>query len=790
MKSRFLFLRGPLPLLLTFFFIQSIIADDAVVEQRTQDINDLPTATLSQKLKKSLLEWGLEEAKLFEKQGMIGQAKNCRDDIDVLLNKELVLDLSRDNSLFHTIREPNTEKNPILNNIYKLVEKELKADTQFVKGIYQPRKNNTWYYAIHADTLKNLSWAFCHPQSKYYLNPDLLKLIMRRFSLAFEWWTENKEIEVKIGEKILVLNPTLDQADFVQPCMAFYRFMNTAPSLFLPSRYNDWMTAVKSKAEAHYNNTGKRLMRNLNAQAADYDSQIFIIPNKDIHIIVGLELCSKITGDVRYHEAAHAGFQFFSKFCYQDGGMSYINYENNCFSYQGINVMSTYEYYRLTGSVLAKELLNKFRTYYPLSMEPGGEAEYYTDTFAKHYWSGRGSAMIATELLAHYHSCNQNKMLAVSLGAEKKLSSPMVAELYSPDLKPGVAEDNYILYDHNIQGFRGRFGNWSYAATGRDFDPYREIRRSKDTFMGAMLLDPPSKDRKKRPLDAALAATSIYVRKQDSNTGLVEKDAFLLSSHEKNSSLISHGFATFSTSFTTLDFEHNWEMKVAPYHVKQMFLFLENTIVGYLSINGWQEILPGPVEGELRLYDGRKRGNIKSGAKHSLSLLENFQYAFGKMNIDVLEHDFESITIEDSRLSQFGKIGSSESMIFRANDPSKKSYSYAFAAYPAGKKEEGAFEVIKEEKIVIMKYETSEKVYHLIMNQGDIDVEYSFDTKNKDLYYYVYEGNGLNTTVREADRASELHLMIPAHKHLTVVGQDKTFSVEDHNIKTSAILFQ
>ena len=164
-------------------------------------------------------------------------------------------------------------------------------------------------------------------------------------------------------------------------------------------------------------------------------------------------------------------------------------------------------YWQLTGSELARDTVVKSRPYYPYNVEPGGVPEYYTDCFWKHYWGG--TSPLGPEIVAGLTGCPQNRRVAKDeLRWEKPDSYYAIyaATLYRPDIQDQPLPDNFLIYDRNVEGPRGRFGRWSFAGTTRLFG---EGQQGKDTFVGGMVVDEPTR---RYPLNAALQVVTNQYR--------------------------------------------------------------------------------------------------------------------------------------------------------------------------------------------------------------------------------------------------------------------------------------
>ena len=123
------------------------------------------------------------------------------------------------------------------------------------------------------------------------------------------------------------------------------------------------------------------------------------------------------------------------------------------------------------------------------------------------------------------------------------------ATLYRPELKGEPLADNYLVYDRNVQGPRGRFGRWSFAGTTRFLG---DGCQGKDTFVGGMVVDEPTR---RYPLNAALQVVTnqfrLQPRKPYEGNCRRWRECRYLSQEERNAVTLAADFATLAVPETT-----------------------------------------------------------------------------------------------------------------------------------------------------------------------------------------------------------------------------------------------
>ncbi|MEM0966322.1 MAG: hypothetical protein AAGJ81_09270 [Verrucomicrobiota bacterium] len=758
--------------------------------QRTVD--RLPETTLAQKLKKQLLLWGIEDAAAYEEAGMQDYAEEHYRDIAALARKDFPEpDPNTLAELLIPMQEPDPDRNPALARIYQSVEKAMREDERFPKGQFTPRLNNGWYYTRQAETLHLLAWAFCHPQSEYYLDPELFPIVMRRLSQSLEFWYNDSEQRIIVGEKDLGTSSGLDsEQDFKETASALLYMMLTVPDYFLPAEKERWLTGVRRKTEIPMRSHVVQADNFIRQTPEVYSSKVFRIPNKNYNWMVGLAISSLLLDDEELMEGALTILEMLNLSIYEDGGMPYINYENECPSYHGIHVVGNLWMHRLTGEPRAMENLEKLRRFYPTHVEPSGELEYFTDTFAKHYFSGPGVAKTGSTILAQLFSCPQNQRIAEVSGGADSVNTPMFAEIYRPGVEAAAGQDQFVFYDRNIQGPRGRFGDWSFAGTGRIYDPDRKLRRGKDTLVGAMISDDPS-ERRGRPLNAAIAAVNIGVLKpeEDRVGKLREFNYYMLSTREQNTDIVGPNFASFSSHFIPKGSKSNWRHTLSEYRTNQLFLMLPDRLVGFVSLDASEEEPSGEVSGEIRLYDGRNRHRTEVGKRHDLEKNGEDSFIFGRMQIQLVEHNFEEVVVEPTFLTQYGADDAAESVFLEHSGDGQEQFYFVFEGFDHTSSEPSEIAVKEDGPLRMLAVKAGETQYMVLQNTSDSTVSVPVFEIKRGQTRHLYRGTGLESSREEIDRSVD-EVSVEPFSHIVMVDGPDLGEAEPYRIMVGADLVE
>ncbi|MEM1109889.1 MAG: hypothetical protein AAGH99_14490 [Planctomycetota bacterium] len=753
-------------------------------------VNGLPERTRAEQLKKQLLLWGIEDAAAYEEAGQHEFAQEHYRDIAALAQKTLPDPSPKKMALLLSpMKEANPKRNPPLARIYRTVEKVMKEDERFPKGKFTPRLNNSWYYTKQAATLQQLAWAFCHPQSKYHLDPELFPIVMRRLSLNLEFWYHKAEANIKVGEKNLGTSNGLDsEQDYKETACALLYMMLTVPDYFLPAEKERWLAGVRRKAEIPMNSHVVQADQFLRGAPEVYSSKVFRIPNKYYNWMVGLALSSLVLDEKEFMDGALTILEMLNRSIYEDGGVPYINYENECPSYHGIHVVGNLWMHRLTGDPRGMENLQKLRRFYPTHVEPSGELEYFTDTFAKHYFSGPGVARTGSSILAQLFSCPQNQRVAEVTGGTNSVNTPMFAEIYRPGLRAARGHDRLIFYDRNIQGPRGRFGDWSFAGTTRVYDPDKKLRRGKDTLVGAMICDDPT-ERKGRPLNAAIAAVNIGVLKPEKERvgRLREFNYYMLSTNERNADIVGPDFASFSTHFIPKGSKNNWNHVLTDYRTNQLFLMLPDRLVGFVSLDARRADLTGEVSGEIRLYDGRNRHKTEVGRRHEIKEASGDSFIFGRMRIQLATHNFERVVAEPTFLTQYGKPDAAESIFLKHPGKGQEQFYFAFEGYDqaAGRHRPAEIAVEERGRLRSLTVSIGKKTYTVLQNTGNSSLTASIDEAGPDRERHLYRGTGLESS-RQQIEGTLKKVKIEPYSHVVILEAPQLEEAEPYKIMVGA----
>jgi hypothetical protein len=398
--------------------------------------------------------------------------------------------------------------------------------------------------------------------------------------------------------------------------------------------------------------------------------------NADIRFAEGLYWAGIILGDDTYKQAGIGGLEHCARSFLPDGAFKYVDNNNEVFTYHDANIMGLRNFDLIADSKLARDLILRSRPYYVLSLEPPGVAEYSTAASWKPYWN-TGMGNVGAAIVAAYTGCPHNKRVA-DLASGRTL---LEAAYWRPDLEATEPHNNYVVFDRNIEGPRGRFDTWSFSGSAREYgsDP-----RGRSTFSGCMVLDYSKTDEANRstwPLNAALQDAQVEVRRTPSSEAkpryihTYSKDYYSLSKNDRNGFTVGRTCAALGTVF---DLSSYRAPEVSDWQGCQAWIYTPQRIVGLLRIEARKDTHAYGVYATLKLVSGRAWW----GARKEIEQ-QGDRFAYGKLNTVFHERSFEGgflTSYEDTYSGDAKKTGRISLLEKTAHDNKEEQLN----AYPAG----------------------------------------------------------------------------------------------------------
>lgn len=505
------------------------------------------------------------------------------------------------------------QNNPVARQFLEQIEKTVKDNKLFVKGPAggEARDAGGWAFPSRADQLMGLVQAFCHPQSPLNGDPRLVAPILRRVASISEYLVPGSKILGDFG--------------FSDSFADAWLILRTAHPEILP-------LGLAARTEAGLKTNAAYIAQTFGQSYLD-PSVHYGVVNMDVRRILALAVTERLFASPSYKEFVKGGVHFLSHSVLADGATHYAERQNECFSYHGIVVRTLLRIEQVTGSSEVGNLVQAMRWYYPLSVEPGGVAEWATASSWHHYWNmstGSESAL----LMAAVTNCAHNQRIALSTPPKGDL---WLASFLRPDLKPAPAPDDYIVYDRNVEGPRGRFGTWSFVGTSRNFGyDGRTPARGKSSCVGAMVTTGSTGN---WPLSAALQDVGTAVKVSSNATPVGEipwiHELVCLTSVESATSAVGEHCAALGSSALLC----GYAAKPSVWRQRQAWIFTRERLIGLVTVTAEQDTTAHGVMGTLLLVSGR----ASWGVRKELIQTGTASYTYGGLAVTIHTHDFAEI---------------------------------------------------------------------------------------------------------------------------------------------------
>jgi hypothetical protein len=543
-----------------------------------------------------------------------------------------------------------------------------------------------------APSMVRLAELLCHPQSPMKDDASFIDPLMQRLYIGINSTIHPKgRNHYSFGTQALM--------------RAYAIVLNSKPELI--------SNELKASAEEAFRISAEDIIQKNPAffEADSFGSWV----NGDVRFIEALMWAGILLDDKKYTIACEKGVDYISRSLLKDGGYLYAGNVNDTYTYHAHTVES-FAMMDLVGNIpKAKEMIVKTRAYYPLSIEPSGVAEYSTAACWKPYWN-RSMGSEGAMIVADYTNCSYNKYVA-ELSLPK--STLFLASYYRPDLEP-KSEDNYVAYDYNIGGPRGRFGDWSFSGTAR---PYGDEYRGKGTFSGCMILDEGAKPADWN-LNAAMHEAGLEIRSAPASAGYIRNSHhtshggnlnYSISYDDQNGVITASDCAALGTVYKLSRYKAKGPQ---PCTARQTWIYTPKRIVGLLEISPDEDIQAYSLSASLKLVSGRAWW----GQRKELIQVTPNAFKYGKLNILVHDNSFGPSTIryEETSFSgdseKTGRLSFLDKAGYQADEQKKQTYK-------AGERRHVLIEVYPDNEVAAQKiklgYNTEElKAFSLIEADG------------------------------------------------------------------------
>jgi hypothetical protein len=330
-----------------------------------------------------------------------------------------------------------------------------------------------------------------------------------------------------------------------------------------------------------------------------------------------------------------------------DGAYLYRKVQNEVTNYHGGTNNSLAKIWVLTGYQPAWDCIKKSFLFEIFSIEPAEVPEFHTAPAWKTMYNGSSGAS-AEPLL----SISQNPFLKTKFNQIRAVSAynnemPLSLSFYNPNISANPLPDNYVVYDRNIKGPRGRYGRFSYAAVGRNVTATGQNEPGLQTIVGAMQTIPNNHGGTGDEMDAALMCvhSKVHVRKTTSQTEWTDWAYMMAAVNTKTcvgktaSTISTPGVLQYQSAGPGA-VETNWSSY-------QQWITLPDRLIGFVETypTNNTNTQAYEIDGRVRFTYGRQTTSLLN-PKYMVTEVDGSRYAYGKFKAIIHAHDFTTVSVD------------------------------------------------------------------------------------------------------------------------------------------------
>lgn len=283
-----------------------------------------------------------------------------------------------------------------------------------------------------AGDILSLAYSFLHPQSPSKGDP---RAVVPLLTLLNKTWCIDKE------------NPWGEYKALIA-----YTALKTAyPGLVPPSAKTAWESEIRKRGE-----------KELQKQAKLFDQTYMLKSwlNSDVRDVLTTGMRGPALGDPKYSAWMSRAVRIMYPTLQPDGGTNYTAYQNEAWTYHSVAIEVMAWWWLFSGDTAARDYLVGSAPYYPLNTQRFS-GEDYTSPEQKHYYN----ALKCTWAFPGFAARDPHAVAAALPEGGDLLN----AFFYDPELGRVTLPDNYTVFDRNLIGPRGKYGNMDFALSTRDF---------------------------------------------------------------------------------------------------------------------------------------------------------------------------------------------------------------------------------------------------------------------------------------------------------------------------------
>ena len=462
-------------------------------------------------------------------------------------------------------------------------------------------------------------WLVTHPQSPYQNNPEITQWLLRRMLTYAEDYLFHGNSYYDPVNDFFAIGPALYACRITT---------ETYPDLLTPN--------MKQTMDAFFAKAGTFWQEEIFDTTDSGFAQMGYYCNRDLGMANILMNTGTYLSDTNMLASAKFLIDEQEHNLYPDGAFAYIGTQNESPGYHDADCMLLTRYYASTGYAPCTNMLARSENYGLLSTEPGNVSEYITVPNWKTTWGGFGSGgePVAGLTGNPYLRTLRDRGLEWTPSSRPDLQA---MTYYRSDVQPAALPDNYTVYDRNIQGARGRYGNFSTVLNARKYASERGDEPGTTTFAGAMMTDNIYSNA--YPLNAAVMGVYPKVHTK-TNTGEEWQDWAYLTRDETNTVITTRNAASLAT-------RHGLELTAAgpsaspvPWLGNQQWIALPDRLIGLVEVEPDGNQTAYAVNGRVHLGHGYYG---LSGEKPIYQVNSN-TFTYGEFTVKIHENNYDSIS--------------------------------------------------------------------------------------------------------------------------------------------------
>ncbi len=577
------------------------LAATAETERLQVQVTALPTGTPAQGRKRAVLAHSLAAAAELLATDRLPMAKTILDDVNQAIPKTLGEPAHAVDGYPFILSVPNPEANPVFQRWLTRMREALSkperrfplpsSDTQTLGGLSS--RDGTRATGAQA---RDFAEAAVQPESALCDDPEAFMRSYRRVH-HYLWNVHCHGGSDWLGD-LFALNSLTRAA---------VTLTSVYPDLILPHERRIWDGAMRSICDKQVDALKQCTGRYCNIDLA------FALNALNCSVYLDDDTARSEGG--RLVEAQKANL-------YPDGAFAYIDSQNECPGYHTAVVDMLKEYWLMSRSPVARELLVASRNYFPLTCAENKLEGFWTAPMWKHMWNGSGGRGAGTTFAFTRDPWN--------LALAGELSDLVNAHFYDPGAQARALPDDFMVFDRNIVGPRGKYARWTFATTARRI---RDEHLGRMTYAGCMITNPVDSGRAK--LNAALMAA--YPRVQTRATS-DKVGGWQASAHLSHAEIVgitmgrTVGAVTAvhqleGTSYGPSSWPSNWDGR-------QRWINLPDRVIGMIEVlprDGAQSAYDVSIR--LRLGYGRA-GHLE---EKTIESLEDGSFVYGDLRVIIHE---------------------------------------------------------------------------------------------------------------------------------------------------------